>query len=173
MTATLARLRANAIFALLGTTRERGKAAARAGRVETYETVDYGLTHLLLRAALASGARPRFVYLSAAGVSEGSRIPYVAVRARMEREVRESGLPFTIARPSFITGPDREESRAGERLAAGVADAALGLVAALGAKRLAARWRSVTGAELGEALVRLALDPAAAGRVVETDGLRG
>jgi hypothetical protein len=42
----------------------------------------------------------------------------------------------------------------------------------LGARGLAARWRSTTSGTLAAALVRLALDPAAEGRVVESDELR-
>ena len=146
--------------------------AAAAGRNETYETVDYGLTHLLLRAALASGTRPRFVYLSAVGVRDGVRNAYLAARAKAEKELRESGLPYTIARPSFISGPDRDEPRPLERIAARAADGVLGVVAALGGRGVADRWRSLTAAELAGALVRLAEDPAAAGRVVEAEGLR-
>src|SRR5512133_826771 len=85
MVETLRRVRPDAVVALLGTTRRRGAQAAAAGRNETYETVDYGLTHLLLRAAIASGTRPRFVYLSAVGVREGTRNAYLAARAKLER----------------------------------------------------------------------------------------
>jgi nucleoside-diphosphate-sugar epimerase len=173
LTARLAALRPDAVFALLGTTRARGREAARRGAVETYETVDYGLTRLLLDAAVASGARPRFVYLSSAGVGDGTSNAYLAVRARLERELRASGLPFTIARPAFVTGADREEPRPLERAAAVAADGVLDLAARFGAPGLRARWRSMTGAELGAALVRLAFDPAAARRVVDAAGLRG
>lgn len=176
LTETLRRLRPAAVFALLGTTRARGRAAAQRGAAETYESVDYGLSALLLRAAraaaAATGVAPRFVYLSSAGVSGDTRNPYLAVRWRLEEELRASGLPFTIARPSFITGPDRDESRPAERAGAAVADAALRVAALFGAHRLQARWRSITGRELAEALVRLAFDPAAAGRVVTGEGLR-
>lgn len=173
--ALAARLRALAptlVFALLGTTRARGRRAARAGAVETYETVDYGLTRRLLDAAVASGARPRFVYLSAAGVRDGTSNAYLAARARLERELRASGLPFTIARPSFVSGPDREERRPLERAGAIAADAVLAVAARLGAREAAARWRSLTGAELADGLVRRAFDPAAAGRVLDAADLR-
>jgi nucleoside-diphosphate-sugar epimerase len=173
--ALAARLRAVAptvVFALLGTTRARGRRAARAGAVETYDTVDYGLTRRLLDAALASGARPRFVYLSAAGVRDGTSNAYLAARARLERELRASGLPFTIARPGFVSGPDREERRPLERAGAIAADAVLALAARLGAREAADRWRSLTGAELADGLVRRAFDPAAAGRVLDAADLR-
>jgi len=172
MAATLARVKPTIVFALLGTTRRRARKAAERGATESYASVDHGLTRLLLDAAVTSGAQPRFVYLSAAGVREGTRNAYLDARARVERALRASGLPFVIARPSFVTGPDRDEPRPLERSAAIVADAALGLAARLGARRLAARWRSITGTALADALVRLALDPAAEGRIVEADALR-
>jgi len=174
--ALAARLRAlspSVVLALLGTTRARGREASRRGAVETYETVDYGLTRRLLDATLASGARPRFVYLSAAGVREGTANAYLAARARLERELHESGLPFTIARPSFVSGPDREEPRRLERAAAIASDAALAVAARLGARGTAARWRSMTATELASGLVRAAFDRAAEGRVLDAAALRG
>ncbi len=171
MAETLRRLRPDLVFALLGTTRARGRVAAARGAVDTYESVDYGLTRLLLDAAVAAGHGPRFVYLSSVGVGPGSRNPYLAVRARLEADLRASGLPFTIARPSFITGPDRDEDRPMERLGAGAVDAVASALGALGLRSVE-RWRSTTPGTLAGALVRLALDPAAAGRVVESEALR-
>ena len=48
----------------------RAAQAARAGRDEGYEAVDYGLTMVLYHAAALSGGSPRFIYLSSAGVRE-------------------------------------------------------------------------------------------------------
>ena len=155
MTATLRRLKPALVFALLGTTRARMKALARAGQdpqAQSYEAVDYGLTALLLRAAKASGARPRFIYLSAAGVSPKSRSPYYRVRAKLEEELKGSGLPYVIARPSFISGPGRDEPRTGERIGSALIDASLAVAGALGAKRLQARYASTTNTVLAEAL---------------------
>ncbi|HXI21184.1 MAG TPA: NAD(P)H-binding protein, partial [Gemmatimonadales bacterium] len=121
MRATLAALRPDLVFALLGTTRSRG----RRHPGESYESVDEGLTLLLLRATVEAGIRPRFIYLSSVGVRPGTRNRYLAARVRVETEVRASGLPWLIARPSFITGRDRDERRPAERIAAGVADLAL------------------------------------------------
>lgn len=175
MTETLRSLSPKVVFALLGTTRARAKRAAAAGQdasKESYEAVDYGLTALLLRAAKASGAAPRFVYLSAMGVSERSLNPYNAVRGRMERELRASGVEHVIARPSFITGPDRAESRTGERVAAATIDGALGLMGALGATRLRDRYQSMDAKTLAKALLSVAFDPAAANSLFEADALR-
>lgn len=175
MTATLARLRPPAIFALLGTTRRRGKVSG-----DTYASVDYGLTALLLRAARraadATGGAPRFVYLSAVGASAASGTAYLAVRGRLEGELAASGLPYVIARPSFITGPDRDESRPAERAAARAVDAALAVLRPLGARQLADRYRSTTADALARVLVRAALAPGGrglAGRVLEGHTLRG
>jgi uncharacterized protein YbjT (DUF2867 family) len=173
MSNTIARFGPDLVFGVLGTTRSRGRrAAARTGEIENYETVDYGLTSLLLRAAVASGARPRFVYLSSVGVRSGTSNRYLAVRWRMEQEIKASGLPYVIARPSFITGADRDDFRPGERVAAGVADAVLAVAGRLGAARLRDRYRSTTNAVLGHALVRLALAPGRPNEVVESEGLR-
>jgi uncharacterized protein YbjT (DUF2867 family) len=173
MLGTLTRLAPTHVFALLGTTRARRRAAAKRRKSESYESVDYGLTSLLLRAASGAGSGPRFVYLSSIGVNGGTRNKYLAARWKVEQELRTSGLPYTVARPSFITGADRDESRPLERASAAVVDALLALSAALGARRLRDRYRSTTGAELARALVRLAFDPAATNRIIESDLLRG
>lgn len=172
MGATLNRLAPDAVFALLGTTRKRARATRRQGGHEDYEAVDFGLTALLHGAAAAAGLGGRFVYLSAAGVGEGSANAYYRARARAEAVIRAGSLPWTIARPSFISGPDRPESRPMERGAAVVADNVLALLARLGVPGPRDRWASLTGAELGEALVRAAQDPAGVGRILEADALR-
>lgn len=164
----LAELRPGAVFALLGTTRQRG---AKDGG--TYETVDFGLTAMLLEAVQKADLRPRFVYLSATGVRPGGRPgSYMEVRWRFEQALMRSGVPYTIARPAIITGPDREGSRPMERLGASVGDGLLGLVGALGGRGLEARFRSTTAGRLGAALSRLAFDPAAANTIAEGGVLR-
>lgn len=172
MTERLRELSPDAVFALLGTTAKRKRRAADAD-ANSYEAVDYGLTALLRRACEASGTRPRFVYVSMVGLDPGkdSRNPYTQARVRIERELRAGELPYTIVRPAIIHG-DRGERRLGEAVAASVADGALALVGALGAKGTRDRYRSMTGDELGAACVRLAFDPAAENRAFEPDALR-
>lgn len=173
MTETIARVAPRAVFALLGTTRARARVeAARTGALPTYETVDYGLTALLAQAVAASATEPRFVYLSSAGVSDGARGAYLQARAKVERELRDSSLDWVVARPSFITGSDRGESRPGERIGAALADAALGVVGVFGARKARDRYRSTTASELARGLVRIALDPDASRRVFESESLR-
>lgn len=171
---TLRELAPTHVFALLGTTRSRAKEEERRGGGEvSYETVDYGLTMMLLEACDDLEHRPRFMYLSAIGI--GERAPtnaYMRVRWRVEQALRQRSTPFTIVRPSFITGPGRDELRPGERVGATLADGALALVGALGGGRIRDRYQSLTNTELADAMVALALDSGAEGAVVETDELR-
>ncbi len=174
MAETLQRLRPTLVFALLGTTSARARAArSGSGGDASYEAIDYGLTMLLYAAANGSGARPRFVYLSAAGVREEGGNAYLKARSRVERALREGSLPYTIARPSFITGPDRDEFRLGERIGATIADGLLTVAGWLGGRRIRERYRSTTNAALARALVAVALDPDSAGRTLESESLRG
>lgn len=169
----LRRCAANQVFLLLGTTRARARAAERAGAAPAdYAQVDVGLTCMLIDAAVAAGKRPRLVYLSAAGVRGDSGNAYMRARGQVEAALRASGLPFTVARPSFITGPDRDESRPLERVGAAVSDVMLATLAFLGASRLRDRYRSTDNTTLAAALVRLAADPEAADQVCESEDLR-
>lgn len=175
LTATLSARQPTLVFALLGTTRARKKKTARAGEdpaTATYRAVDYGLTALLIRAAVASGAQPRCVYLSAVGVSPSAKGEYYRARVDAEVDLIASGLPYVIARPSFITGPDRLEDRPSERVGAAVIDGALAVVGGLGLRSVRDRYRSLTGPQLGVALVALALDDAAVDGIFETAQLR-
>lgn len=175
MGTTLRRLRPTLVFSLLGTTRKRARGEGMAAE-EAYERIDYGLTALLVDAAAGSDPRPRFVYLSAVGVEPDSEPTsgnaYLKARARAEAKLRASGLPFMIARPSFVTGPDRRESRPLERIAAAAADALLEAAARLGARRLRDRYASLDATTLARALVTAALDPPSDAAVLEAPALR-
>ncbi len=170
--ALLAAERPTLVFALLGTTAANAKAErARTGREVDYERVDYGLTKLLLDACVKAGHAPRFVYLSSIGTSASAPGAYMQARWKAEQAITTRGVPFTIVRPSFISGDDRDEPRPGERFGAEAARLVLGAAAALGAKRLQRRWAPMTGATLAGAMVSLALDPAWAGRVCEGEAI--
>jgi nucleoside-diphosphate-sugar epimerase len=170
LTATLALRKPEIVFGLLGTTRKRAQGEGLPAAV-AYDAIDYGLTAMLVRAAVVAGYGPRFVYLSSVGVSDEARGAYLEARARVERELTASGLPFTIARPSFITG-DRDESRPLETVSARVGDALLGAMAALGGEKLRDRYGSTDAKTLASKLVQFALDPEAQGRVLEGADLR-
>jgi uncharacterized protein YbjT (DUF2867 family) len=174
MTDALLRLQPACVFALLGTTRARMSAAARSGHdpaSQSYQSVDYGLTALLIEAAKDAGLSPRVVYLSAVGVKKGSRSAYYQARWKAETLLRSSGLPYTIARPSIITGPGRDDRRPLETVSAVVGDRLLSVAGVLGARRARVRYASTTNVRLAEALVRLALDPTAENRILESEEL--
>ena len=174
MKETLLRIGPASIFALLGTTRARMHAAVRAGKdpaSQSYEAVDYGLTALLIEAARETGLTPRVVYLSAAGVKDTSRSAYYRARSQAEALLRSSGLPYTIARPSFITGPGRDDNRPLERVGAVVGDGLLAVAGKLGARKMQARYASTTNVRLAKSLVRLALDPNAENGIFESEEL--
>jgi len=169
MRATLAARRPTLVFALLGTTRAR---AAREGLTDAYERIDYGLSAMLLDAARHAGSLPKFVYLSALGVSDATTNPYLAARARLERELVASGLTAVIVRPAFITGPDREERRVLEQVLGAATDVVLAIAGGLGATKLRDRWSSLTGAELAEGMVHIALSTRESRLVVDPSDIR-
>ena len=126
---------------------------------------------MALEAAGADGRRPRFVYLSSLGADRGAGA-YMAARHRLEAELRASGLPFTIVRPAFITGPDRAERRWHESAGAWLGDAGLRALAWVDGGRALAAYGSIDAATLAEAMVRAALDPDTDGEVVQGAALR-
>ncbi len=74
------------------------------GRGYTFEKVDAEGTENLVRAAKAAGAG-RYVYLSGAGAAPEGR-HWFRAKWRAETAVRESGLTYTILRPSWVYGPE-------------------------------------------------------------------
>jgi uncharacterized protein YbjT (DUF2867 family) len=172
MTSALARSGVTHVFGLLGTTR----ASARAEKVEgdIYERIDHQLTRLLCDAALAAGQQPRFILLSSISARTSAAHPYLRAHGKAEEAIRASGLPWIVARPSFIVpgrgGAQRDDRRAGEKAAATAIDGLLAVIG-LAAPRLRARVRSTTPEILAEALVRLGLD-GDPDRIVEGDELR-
>jgi NADH dehydrogenase len=70
----------------------------------TFEKVDAEGTENLVRAAKRAEV-PRFVYLSGAGAAPEGRHWFQA-KWRAETAVKESGLTYTIIRPSWVYGPE-------------------------------------------------------------------
>ena len=172
LTDRLTELGPNAVFGCLGTTKRRIARDADEGKTSSYAVVDYGMTVMLHSAAEACGTNPRFVYGSSAGSKPGGKGSYLGARWAVEQVLINSSLPYTIARPCFITGPDRDEDRPAERIGAMVSDRVLSLIGAFGAKGLQERYRSTTNTILGAALSRLAFEPAAKCQIIESEGLR-
>lgn len=71
----------------------------------TFERVDYGGTIAMLDAAKSAGVA-QFIYISGAAADESSGHPAFRAKGKAERAIRESGLAFTIFRPSLVYGPE-------------------------------------------------------------------
>jgi uncharacterized protein YbjT (DUF2867 family) len=81
--------------------------AIRQGPREQFQRIMVDGTRDLLSAARDAGVG-RFVHMSALGTSEETRelVPYYWAKWENEQQVRSSGIPFVIFRPSFVFGPD-------------------------------------------------------------------
>jgi len=71
----------------------------------TFERIDYGGVVALIDAAKQAGVE-QFIYISGAAVDENSAHPAFRSKGRAERAIRESGLAYTIFRPSLVYGPE-------------------------------------------------------------------
>ncbi|GMU63183.1 MAG: hypothetical protein AMXMBFR34_49460 [Myxococcaceae bacterium] len=89
------------VIQLIGTMRKRFASG------DTYETSDIGTTRQLVEAAKRAGVK-HFVLLSSVGAGRPMGA-YLKAKAQAEALVRESGIPFTIFRPSAFE--DREGQR--------------------------------------------------------------
>jgi nucleoside-diphosphate-sugar epimerase len=156
-----------AIYILIGTTRSKAKADQVAG--EIYQQIDRGLTEIAVDAAKQVG-NIRLVYLSSIGADANASSAYLKARGQAEDAVRSSGLPWVIARPSFIVG-DRDERRVGESIGAGIGDGVLAVAGLFGGKQLRAKYRSTSPDVLASALIRTAEAPEH-DRVIDGDDLR-
>ena len=161
MAARVAALKPTYVFAVLGTTMKRAK---QDGLSDGYAQVDYGMTAMLIDAAVQAN-KPRFIYLSAAGVAP-NRGAYLEARYKVEQRLKASGLPYTIARPGLITGV-RDEGRMLESMFAAALKPTAAVLRMLGSTSTAAWATPLTGEELGRALVHAALAQSGAAVVLE------
>jgi uncharacterized protein YbjT (DUF2867 family) len=81
--------------------------AIRQGKQEDFQRVMVDGTRNLLAAAKEAGVG-RFVHMSALGTTAETKdlVPYYNAKWQMEQDVKASGIPYVIFRPSFIFGPD-------------------------------------------------------------------
>ena len=86
----------DAVIHLVGIIAEKG--------ANTFERVHHLGTRNVVEAAKRAGIR-RFVQMSALGVRADGVAAYQTTKWRGEEEVRKSGIPYCILRPSLIFGP--------------------------------------------------------------------
>src|SRR6185312_1862903 len=86
----------DAAIHLVGIIVEKGK--------NTFEAVHHIGTRNVVEAAKLAGIK-RFVQMSALGVRTDGVAAYQTTKWRGEEEVRKSGIPYCILRPSLIFGP--------------------------------------------------------------------
>src|SRR5688572_6020859 len=75
-----------------------------ASKGRTYMEVDGRGTQMAAAVAKRMGVR-RFVYISGAGAGQGRPQPWFRAKDLAEAAIKESGLEYGIARPSWIYGP--------------------------------------------------------------------
>ena len=132
------------------------------GRPADFERVMTVGTQNVVAAAKSAGCE-RFVLMSALGTSDPPTVPYYAAKLAEEREVKASGLEYTIFRPSFIFGPG------GGALATFMRQVKLSPVVTVigsGKQRSQPIWRD----DVAEYFARAIADPVAANRVFELGG---
>lgn len=157
------------IFHLAGSTLAQAKAEGFAGSASAK---DLELFECLLQAALQLPEAPRFIYLSSRGAGQRSGSAYLRVRHQCEQLLVDSGLPYTIARPGLITGPDRSPPRTGERVAAALLHPLARAFELVGLGGVGARLRPFDATEVAFGLVHAGFNYTTIGRVLQADELR-
>jgi uncharacterized protein YbjT (DUF2867 family) len=82
-----------------------GIVRAKFGPGVSYETVDYGTTVALAEAGKKAGIE-HFVLMSSMG-ADLPLGPYLKWKRKAEKAVIDSGIPYTIVRPSYLVGQER------------------------------------------------------------------
>lgn len=77
---------------------------------QTFEHIHYDGAVRVINAAKRNNVR-RFIHMSALGVRENSASAYASTKARAEAYLKQSGLDWTILRPSIIHGKRSEFMR--------------------------------------------------------------
>ena len=122
------------VLQLIGTMRSRFADG------DTYETSDIGTTRQLVDAGKAAGI-DHLLLLSSVGAGK-PRGAYFHAKAEAERLCRESGIPTTVFRPSFLDGPGRRASLWVKAIASPMGE----------------RWRVMPIRELSRAMLHVAVN---------------
>lgn len=145
-----------------------GTTLKAAGSPEAFRAVDFGIPKRLLDRLRQLEPPPVLGLVSSAG-ADHPRGLYLQVKADLEQEVLDSGLPYVIARPGLLLG-ERAEPRPLERLAAAcLGRPYLALARAfLPRSRKVWKYAPIEAEKVAAALVRTCVDepPLQTGRVL-------
>lgn len=150
------------VDAVIGTQQFPNSPIENPNRGHTFEEVDARGTENLLIAAKAAGAK-RYVYLSAAGAApEGYH--WFRAKWRAEQAVRNSGLTYSILRPSWVYGP--EDGALNRFLGMSRFQPFVPLIGAVGTQKM----QPVFIEDVGRATAECLDNPAAANQTFEVGG---
>ena len=136
--------------------------AIRRGSEADFERMHVEATRNVVEAAKAVGAR-RLLLMSAHGV-EAADTPYFRTKLEMERLARESGLAWTVFRPTFVSG---DEDGGFDREFAGIVDKAPVLPSFDGGRF---ELQPVARRDVGQAFSHALSRPDTAGRTYDLAG---
>ncbi|NHN36092.1 NAD(P)H-binding protein [Pseudomaricurvus alcaniphilus] len=136
-------LQGDDLFSALGTTRKQ------AGSKHEQYRVDYTYQANAIQAAARNGVQRLFL-VSSPNASQKSPLFYTKMKGKLEDFARQQSFPtLAIFQPSLITG-DRADHRSAEKLAAPVIDTLSRWIPG------ASKYRPISGAQLGQAIVACA-----------------
>ena len=129
----------------------------------TFERLHMAATQNVVRAMHSAGVK-RLIHMSALGAGPDAATGYFATKWRAETAVRESGLDWTVMKPSVVFGPGDEfiNMLAGQ--------VRLPLVPVIGDGQY--RLQPVAAADVAAGFVRALVTPAAVGKAYEIGGPR-
>lgn len=150
----------DAVISFVGTMKSRFAAG------DTYETSDIGSTEKLVAAAKAEKV-PRFLLLSSYGA--GGMGAYLKMKERCERIVQDSGLAWSIFRPSALMSPQQgAEGTHGKRPNIAGAGYLFGAIKAIpGLKGWGDDVRPIPIEVLCRAILAVVDDPSLDGRILQ------
>lgn len=124
---------------------------------DTYATADIGSTNQLVAGAKQAGV-PRMLLLSSVGA--GGAGEYLQMKGECERIVRESGLRWTIFRPSALSSPKEQAGTHGARWTPPGATAITAALRGLpGVGGLVATYGAIPISVLARAIVKTVSEP--------------
>jgi len=122
-------------------------------------------TRAILEAMRSSGVR-RLVHMGALGVADDPRLHYARSKARAEATVRDSGLDWTILKPSLLFGPGDGFFN----IVAGLVRLSPGIVPVPGDGK--SRFQPIFVGDVATIVVRSLADPSTIGETLEIGGPR-